>query len=80
MKQLRICLDGTFYPRDRLEIDWEKNDYSEAYKSYQKVCESNGYIEPILDMVAFKSLYTIYRKIRTISRNFFPQLRPLRLK
>ena len=61
------------------EIDWKligkDDDYAEAYKSYQKVCESNGnhfYIprqlrwlagdnkEPILDMTAFKSLYTIY--------------------
>ena len=60
VKQLRVSLDGTFYPRDRLEIDWEKNDFAEAYKSYQKVCESNGNKEPILDMTAFKSLYTIY--------------------
>ena len=60
VKQLRVSLDGTFYPRDRLEINWEKNDFAEAYKSYQKVCESNGNKEPILDMTAFKSLYTIY--------------------
>ena len=37
VKQLRVSRDGTFYPRDRLEINWEKNDYAEAYKSYQKV-------------------------------------------
>ena len=37
VKQLRVSLDGTFYPRDRLEINWGKNDYAEAYKSYQKV-------------------------------------------
>ena len=60
MKQLRVSLDGTFYPRDRLEINWGKNDYAEAYKSCQKVCESNENKEPILDMTAFKSLYTIY--------------------
>ena len=45
------------------EIDWKligKNDYAEAYKSYQKVCESNGNKESILDMVVFKSLYTTY--------------------
>ncbi len=24
VKQLHVSLDGTFYPRDRLEIDWEK--------------------------------------------------------
>ncbi len=60
VKQLRVSLDGTFYPRDRLEIDWGKNDYGEAYKSYQKVCESNGNNDPILDMVAFQKLYTIY--------------------
>ena len=56
VKQLRVSRDGTFYPRDRLEIDCGKNDFSEAYKSYQKVCESNGNKEPILDMTAFKSL------------------------
>ena len=60
VKQLRVSLDGTFYPRDRLEINWEKNDYAEAYKSYQKVYESNGTKEPILDTVAFKSLDAIY--------------------
>ena len=48
VKQLRASLHGTFYPRDGLEINWEKNDYAEAYKSYQKVCESNGNKEPIL--------------------------------
>ena len=46
------------------EIDFkligERNDDDETYKSYQKVCESNGNIQPILDMVAFKKLYTIY--------------------
>ena len=36
VKQLRVSLDGTFYPRDRLEINWEKNDFAEAYKSYQR--------------------------------------------
>ena len=60
VKQLRVALDGTFYPQDWLEIDWGKNDYAEAYKYSQKVCESNGNKEPILDMVAFKSLYTIH--------------------
>ena len=61
VKQLCASLDGTFYPRDRLEINWEKkNDYAEAYKSYQKVCESNGNKEPILDLTAFKSLYAIH--------------------
>ena len=60
VKQLHVSLDGTFYPRDRLEINLEKNDYAEAYKSYQKVCESIGNKEPILDMVAFKKLKTIY--------------------
>ena len=60
VKQLRVSLDGTFYPWDRLEINWGKNDDAEAYKSYQKGCESNGNKEPILDMRAFKSLYTIY--------------------
>ncbi len=59
MKQLRVSLDGTFYPRDRLEIDWDKNYYAEAYKSYQKVSEIDGNEEPILDMVAFKKLDTI---------------------
>ncbi len=24
VKQLRVSLDGTFYPQDRLEINWEK--------------------------------------------------------
>ncbi len=43
-----------------MEINWGKKDYAEAYKSYQKVCESNGNKEPILDMTAFKSLYAIY--------------------
>ena len=52
-KQLRVSLDGTFYPWDRLEIDWDKNDYAEAYKSFQKVCDSNGNKEHILEMVAF---------------------------
>ena len=46
------------------DIDWKligkKNDYAEAYKSYQKVCEGNGNKEPILDTTAFKSLNTIY--------------------
>ena len=46
VKQLCVSLDGTFYPRDGLEINWEKNDYAEAYKSYQKVCESNGNKKP----------------------------------
>ena len=59
VKQLRVSRDGTFYPRERLEIDWEKNDYAEAYKSYQKVCESNGNNEPILDMTALKSPHKI---------------------
>ena len=55
VKQLHVSLDRTFYPRDRLEINWEKNDYAEAVKSFQTVCESNGNKEPILDMTAFKS-------------------------
>ena len=42
VKQLRVSLDGTFYPRARLEIDWEKSDYAEAYKPYQKVCGIYG--------------------------------------
>ena len=59
-KQLRVSLDGTFYPLDRLEIDWDKNDFAEAYKSYHKVCESNGNKEPILDMVMLKkTLYNL---------------------
>ena len=59
VKQLWVPLDETFYPRDRLEIDWYKNDYAEAYKSYQKVCESNGNKEPILDMTALKFAYNL---------------------
>ena len=59
VKQLQVSLDGTFYPWDRLEIDWDKNDYAKAYKCYQKFCESNGNEEPILDMVVFKSPHTI---------------------
>ena len=49
------------------KIDWkligEKNDYAEAYKSYQKESERNGNKEPILDMTAFKSLSTQVKRI-----------------
>ena len=54
VKQLQVSLDGTFYPRVRLEIDWEKYDSAEAYKSHKKGYESKGNKAPILDMVAFK--------------------------
>ena len=38
VKQLRVSLDGTFYPRDRLENDWRKKMMMLKHKSLTKTC------------------------------------------
>ena len=38
VKQLRVSPDGTFYPRDRLEINWGKKMIMLKHSSLNKRC------------------------------------------
>lgn len=59
ISNIRLSLNADYWPHERMILDFEKHEFSEAHKNYTTFCQSfNGMMSnfhPLLDYVAFKT-------------------------
>lgn len=66
VSDIRVMLNGEYYPVERMRLDFEKNNFVEAHYNYTQFYSSfkndySSFKQPLLDYVAFKnrSLFVI---------------------
>lgn len=56
ISNIRLTLNGDYWPNERMSLDFQRNEYAEAYKRYTEFYPSfAGEKHPLLDYSAFKT-------------------------